>query len=140
MLEVVEKGGVVALFSEGRFEQFYLCKVVDFGKAKEDLKYPYNDKLFIPKGAPFLQVMFFEVKQNIITKPHVIYKTPKKKKIVYVIPSQVMHPKVNVTYIQMTYIFQGVNTLDCVIPYERNLFSFHLVDIDFPFFLFSIRR
>ena len=95
VLEVVDEGDVVALYSHTNFEQFYLCKVVKFGVAEEQLRDGNNH--VVEKGFPYLQVHYYEVKSNIIKKPNVIYRC--LPKLVYVLPTQVMFPKVNVTYI-----------------------------------------
>ena len=96
VLEVLCVGDVIALFSSSRsLELFYLCKVVNFGVAEKDLKDENNH--CIEKGAPYVEVKYFEVKSNNVKKPFIVYKYLPKP--VYVHPAQVISPKVNVTYI-----------------------------------------
>ena len=92
VLEIIEKGDVVALYSDTSFDLFYLCKVISFGVAQEQLIDKYNH--VIEKGAPYLEVQYYDKKSNTLRKTSVIYKSVKGS--AYVQPPQVMCPKVNV--------------------------------------------
>ena len=88
---------VIALFSASNsLELFYLCKVVSFGKATEELKDENNHR--IGKDNSYIEVNYFEKKPNSeFTKGSIIYKS--LPTTMYVHPAQVMSPKVNVTFV-----------------------------------------
>ena len=93
----VSVGDAIAIFSASNsLELFYLCKVVSFGKATEDLNDENNH--CIGKDDPYIEVRYFEKKPNSeFKKGNIVYKCLPKP--VYVHPAQVMSPKINVTCI-----------------------------------------
>ena len=92
-----QKGNIIALFSPtNALELFYLCKVIDFGVATEDLCDENNHR--IGEGNAFVLVHYFEKRANSeFRKGNIIYKLVPET--VYVHPAQVMSPNVNVTFI-----------------------------------------
>ena len=98
VLQLVKNGSVIALFSPpNALEIFYLCQVIESGVAKQHLSDSNNHH--IEEGSPYLLVNYYEKKPNseFSKNRHVIYRLVSNP--VYVIPSQVMSPSVNVSYI-----------------------------------------
>ena len=98
VLEALTKESVIALFSPSNsLELFYLCHVLDFGVATEDLKDENNHR--IGKDCPYILVNYYEMKANseFSKQGHMVYRSTSTP--VYVYPPQVMSPSVNVTFI-----------------------------------------
>ena len=90
VLEVISVNDVTALFSlSTSLELFYLCKVLSFGIAEQDLKDENNH--CIEKGGPYIEVKYFEVKSNNFKRPTIVYKCLPKP--VFIHQAQVMSPK-----------------------------------------------
>ena len=90
VIEIVQPGNVIALYSPPTaFEMFYLCKVLDTGIASEKMVDESNHNIDI--GTQFIMCQYFEkVKEK---RSYLSYKI--LPQIVYVLPSQVMNPMVN---------------------------------------------
>ena len=72
VLKVISVNDVIALFSSSTsLELFYLCKVLSFGIAEQDLKDENNH--CIEKGSPYIEVKYFEVKSNNFKRPTIVY-------------------------------------------------------------------
>ena len=98
ILQLVVPGDIAALFSPmNSLELFYLCKILEVSVAEEDIHDKYHH--CIPKGSSYFLVNYYEKKPNSEFNKNgfVIYK--KIKYTAYVLPNQVMLPKVNVTNI-----------------------------------------
>ena len=100
VIQVVQPGNVIALFSPpNALELFYLCIVKESGVATEDLCDSQHH--VIQKGCSYLSVCYYEKKPNseVSKNKHVIYKQSNVRGPVYVLPTQVMSPQVDVTLI-----------------------------------------
>ena len=97
VLVVIQKGSVIALFSpENAIELFYLCKVIDYGVATDELSDTNNHH--IGRGTPYILVNYFEKKMSKFSKnSSIMYKLLSEE--VYVLPTQVMLPSVNASFI-----------------------------------------
>ena len=91
VFDVIEVGSYVALFSaKSSFELFYICKVIAFGTAENDIYDSFNHAVL--KGTRFIECNYLEkIKEK---KSNVYYKIIPKTVLVH--PSQVMAPAVNV--------------------------------------------
>ena len=90
VFDILQRGSCIALFSHSSsFELFYLCKVLEFGTATEDMIDSYNHQITI--GTKYILCNYLEKiaekKNRIICK--ILSKT------VLVLPAQVMSPMVH---------------------------------------------
>ena len=87
---VLTKNTTIALYSSSNsLELFYLCKVIDFGLAIEIMVDEYNH--IISQGSRYIQCQYYQKEKE--TKSKIHYKLLPKK--VYVLPTQVLSPLVN---------------------------------------------
>ena len=90
VLDVVQAGSYIALFSPpNALELFYLCKVLEFGVAVEDMQDDYNHTVL--KGSKFIKCNYLKKKSE--KKGRIAYKI--LKKTVLVLPTEVMSPMVH---------------------------------------------
>ena len=60
---VISRGDVIALYSPpNSLELFYLCKVVDFGTATEQLKHKFNQVITI--GSKYIKYQNYQQKKT----------------------------------------------------------------------------
>ena len=90
VFDVLQRGSFIALYSHSSsYELFYLCKVLEFGTATEDMIDSYNHQITI--GTKYILCNYLEKiaekKNRIICK--ILSKT------VLVLPAQVMSPMVH---------------------------------------------
>ena len=84
-----KKGSFIALFSHpSSFELFYLCKVLEFGTATENMTDSYHHHVTI--GTKYILCNYLEKKAE--KKDRIVYKI--LPKTVLVLPAQVMSPMV----------------------------------------------
>ena len=87
---IVSKDSTIALYSSANaLELFYLCKVLDFGEATELLK--DKNKHVIEKGSKFIKCQYYQKIKE--TRKGVQYELLDGE--VYVLPTQVLSPLVN---------------------------------------------
>ena len=89
---VLTKNTSIALFlSSNSLELFYLCKILDFGIADENLVDEYNH--IVPQGSRYIECQYYQKEKE--TKSEIRYKLLPKR--VYVFPTQVLSPLVNLS-------------------------------------------
>ena len=87
---ILTKNTTIALYSSSNsLELFYLCKVIDFGVAIENMVDEYNH--IIPQGSRYIECQYYQKQKE--TKLKIHYKLLPKN--VYVFPTQVLSPLVN---------------------------------------------
>ena len=87
---VLAKNTTIALYSPSNsLELFYPCKLIDFGVAIENVVDEYNH--IIPQGSRYIECQDYQKQKE--TKSKIHYKLLPKK--VYVFPTQVLSPLVN---------------------------------------------
>ena len=87
---VLTKNTTITLYSSSNSLQlFYLCKVIDFGVATENMVDEYNH--IILRGSCYIKCQYYQKQKE--TKSKIHYKLLPKK--VYVFPTQVLLPLVN---------------------------------------------
>ena len=87
---VLTKNTTITLYSSSNSLQlFYLCKVIDFGVAIENMVDEYNH--IILQGSCYIKCQYYQKQKE--TKSKIHYKLLPKK--VYVFPTQVLLPLVN---------------------------------------------
>ena len=85
----MNKNATIALYSASNYlELFYLCKVLDFGIADGNIVDDYNH--LIPKGSKYTKCQYYQKKEH---RSGIYYKL--FPKILYVLPTQVLSPLVN---------------------------------------------
>ena len=97
VLDIVEKGDIIALFSPPQsIELFYLLKVTEVTKeSDEDVTEClnlHNGLHCIKKGDGYIKGRYLE--KSMEKKTHIEYKLSKSESEVYVLPTQVMYPGV----------------------------------------------
>ena len=87
---ILTKNTTIALYSSSNsLELFYLCKVIDFGVAIENMVDEYNH--IILQGSRYIECQYYQKQKE--TKLKIHYKLLPKN--VYVFPTQVLSPLVN---------------------------------------------
>ena len=87
---IITKNSTIALYSStNSLELFYLCKVLDFGEAKETLTDKYNH--IVEKGSKFVKCQYYQKQKE--SRKGVQYKLLPGN--VFVLPTQVLSPLVH---------------------------------------------
>ena len=87
---VLNKNTVIALYSASNsLELFYFCKVLDFLIAEKNMVDDYSH--LIPKGSKYIKYQYYQKQKEFYSGIHYIL----FPKIVYVLPTQVLSPLVN---------------------------------------------
>ena len=87
---ILTKNTTIALYSSSNsLELFYLCKVIDFGVAIENMVDEYNH--IIPQGSRYIECQYYQKQKE--TKSKIHYKLLPKN--IYVFPTQVLSLLVN---------------------------------------------
>ena len=74
---VLTKNTTIALYSSSNsLELFYLCKMIDFRVAIENMVDKY--KCIIPQGSPYIECQYYQKQKETKSKIHYIQVTPKK--------------------------------------------------------------
>ena len=90
VFNVLQRGSFIALFlHSSSFKLFYLCKVLEFGTATEDMIDPYNYQITI--GTKYILCNYLEKIAE--KKNSIIYKI--LSETVLILPAQVMSPMVH---------------------------------------------
>ena len=81
VMEIIQNGSIIALFSPSNaLELFYLCKVVDFGRASEDMM--DRNKHVVLTGQPYIKVQYCEQKST--KGGFIAYKVTSHRSLIYI--------------------------------------------------------
>ena len=108
LLEVIDAGNVIALLTEDDYP-FYLCQVIDYGIALEDLGCCENDN-FVCKGEKFIACFYFDLDKSRKKKGKVYFKLLDDD-IVYVNPATVFAIGVNMDMDDLSLSSEGYQWL-----------------------------